>query len=267
MPGVPRPCCDPFRRCVYRPRGPGAPCCDTYYRKAAGQNILQGQAPSASGVAAEPPSPRQGRATPFVEVTRLCIPGAEVTSLMAQAMPSARVEWVGGGHLISPATPPCSASPTRCSRAGRPAATREQGALRRRQSCAAWIKPQWSTLPACARPFVGTERSEDGWHNRDDRANGHTLLAGIVRTLLSVIERTGEATAAEVDADTLQSRLRDELAGAQAISRTQLSRAPRPSSSESRCTSATSAVCALSVMGGARPCANHVVAAKPLCAE
>jgi ubiquinone/menaquinone biosynthesis C-methylase UbiE len=48
-------------------------------------------------------------------------------------------------------------------------------------------------------------------------ADGHTLLAGIVRTLLPVIERTGVATAAEVDADTLQSRLRDELAGAQAV--------------------------------------------------
>jgi esterase len=30
---------------------------------------------------------------------------AEVTRLMAKAMPSARVEWVGGGHLIDPAHP------------------------------------------------------------------------------------------------------------------------------------------------------------------
>lgn len=30
---------------------------------------------------------------------------AEVTKLMASAMPSARVEWVEGGHLINPAHP------------------------------------------------------------------------------------------------------------------------------------------------------------------
>ncbi len=30
---------------------------------------------------------------------------AEVTTLMAKAMPSARVEWVEGGHLINPAHP------------------------------------------------------------------------------------------------------------------------------------------------------------------
>ena len=30
---------------------------------------------------------------------------AEVTNLMAAAMPSARVEWVDGGHLINPAHP------------------------------------------------------------------------------------------------------------------------------------------------------------------
>jgi pimeloyl-ACP methyl ester carboxylesterase len=30
---------------------------------------------------------------------------AEVTSLMVQAMPSARVEWVEGGHLVNPAHP------------------------------------------------------------------------------------------------------------------------------------------------------------------
>jgi hypothetical protein len=30
---------------------------------------------------------------------------AEVTNLMAKAMPSARVEWVEGGHLINPAHP------------------------------------------------------------------------------------------------------------------------------------------------------------------
>jgi pimeloyl-ACP methyl ester carboxylesterase len=30
---------------------------------------------------------------------------AEVTSVMAAAMPSARVEWIEGGHLINPAHP------------------------------------------------------------------------------------------------------------------------------------------------------------------
>jgi hypothetical protein len=39
----------------------------------------------------------------------------------------------------------------------------------------------------------------------------------MVRTLLPVIERTGVATAAEVDADTLQRRLGDELAAAEAV--------------------------------------------------
>jgi hypothetical protein len=47
--------------------------------------------------------------------------------------------------------------------------------------------------------------------------DGHALLAGMVRTLLPVIERTGVATAAEVDADTLQRRLGDELATAEAV--------------------------------------------------
>jgi ubiquinone/menaquinone biosynthesis C-methylase UbiE len=46
---------------------------------------------------------------------------------------------------------------------------------------------------------------------------GQALLAGIVRTLLPVIERTGVATAAEVDVDTLQRRLGDEFAAAQAV--------------------------------------------------
>ncbi|MGH3031370.1 MAG: hypothetical protein ACRDNE_11555 [Gaiellaceae bacterium] len=30
---------------------------------------------------------------------------AEATNLMAAAMPSARIEWVDGGHLINPAHP------------------------------------------------------------------------------------------------------------------------------------------------------------------
>jgi SAM-dependent methyltransferase len=47
--------------------------------------------------------------------------------------------------------------------------------------------------------------------------DGPALLAGIVRTLLPVIERTGVASAAEVEADTLQSRLGDEFRAAQAV--------------------------------------------------
>jgi ubiquinone/menaquinone biosynthesis C-methylase UbiE len=47
--------------------------------------------------------------------------------------------------------------------------------------------------------------------------DGPALLAGIVQTLLPVIEGTGVARAEEVDVDTLQRRLRDELAAAQAV--------------------------------------------------
>jgi hypothetical protein len=54
-------------------------------------------------------------------------------------------------------------------------------------------------------------------HFGPDDPDGHALLAGIVRTLLPVIERTGVATAAEVDVETLQRRLGDELAAAQAV--------------------------------------------------
>lgn len=47
--------------------------------------------------------------------------------------------------------------------------------------------------------------------------DGHTLLAGIVRTLLPVIEQSGVASAAEVDVDTLIPRLRKELESARAV--------------------------------------------------
>jgi len=43
------------------------------------------------------------------------------------------------------------------------------------------------------------------------------ILAGIVRTVLPVIERTGVATAAEVGAETLEQRLSEELAAAAAV--------------------------------------------------
>jgi SAM-dependent methyltransferase len=47
--------------------------------------------------------------------------------------------------------------------------------------------------------------------------DGHALLAGIVRTLLPAIERNRIATANEVDIDTLQGRLRDEMEQARAV--------------------------------------------------
>jgi SAM-dependent methyltransferase len=47
--------------------------------------------------------------------------------------------------------------------------------------------------------------------------DGAAMLAGIVRTVLPLIERTGVATAAEVGADTLQQRLSGELATSAAV--------------------------------------------------
>jgi SAM-dependent methyltransferase len=47
--------------------------------------------------------------------------------------------------------------------------------------------------------------------------DGPLLLTGIVRAVLPLMERTGVATAADVGLETLQQRLRDELATAQAV--------------------------------------------------
>lgn len=47
--------------------------------------------------------------------------------------------------------------------------------------------------------------------------DGAALLAGIVRTMVPVIERTRVATATEVGAETLQRRLSDELAASSAV--------------------------------------------------
>jgi hypothetical protein len=47
--------------------------------------------------------------------------------------------------------------------------------------------------------------------------DGHALLAGIVRLLLPAIERNKIATGNEVDIDTLQGRLRDEMEQARAV--------------------------------------------------
>ena len=54
-------------------------------------------------------------------------------------------------------------------------------------------------------------------HFGPEDPDGAAILAGIVRTVLPVIERTGVATAAEVGADTLQQRLSDELATSAAV--------------------------------------------------
>jgi SAM-dependent methyltransferase len=73
----------------------------------------------------------------------------------------------------------------------------------------------WSVLgDAGLRPvgMIGIQ-PHFGPHDPD----GPAILAGIVRAALPLIERVGVATAAEVDADTLQQRLADELAAAGAV--------------------------------------------------
>jgi SAM-dependent methyltransferase len=54
-------------------------------------------------------------------------------------------------------------------------------------------------------------------HFGPEDPDGAAILAGIVRTALPLIERTGVATAAEVGADTLQQRLSGELATSAAV--------------------------------------------------
>ena len=54
-------------------------------------------------------------------------------------------------------------------------------------------------------------------HLGPEDPDGAAILAGIVRTVLPLIERTGVATAAEVGADTLQQRLSGELATSAAV--------------------------------------------------
>jgi ubiquinone/menaquinone biosynthesis C-methylase UbiE len=73
----------------------------------------------------------------------------------------------------------------------------------------------WQILAGAGLKPVGMTAIQP--HFGPDDPDGHALLAGIVRTLLPVIERTGIATAAEVDAETLEQRLRDELVAAQAV--------------------------------------------------
>jgi SAM-dependent methyltransferase len=54
-------------------------------------------------------------------------------------------------------------------------------------------------------------------HFGPEDPDGAAILAGIVRTVLPLIERAGVATAAEVGADTLQQRLSSELATSAAV--------------------------------------------------
>jgi SAM-dependent methyltransferase len=54
-------------------------------------------------------------------------------------------------------------------------------------------------------------------HFGPDDPDGAAMLAGIVRTVLPLIERTGVATAAVVDADTLHQRMCAELRAARAV--------------------------------------------------
>lgn len=54
-------------------------------------------------------------------------------------------------------------------------------------------------------------------HFGPDDPDGPAILAGIVRTAIPLIERTGVATAADVRPDTLQQRLSDELVNSKAV--------------------------------------------------
>jgi hypothetical protein len=54
-------------------------------------------------------------------------------------------------------------------------------------------------------------------HFGPEDPDGPVILAGIVRTALPLLERTGVATAEQVGAETLQQRLSDELRIAAAV--------------------------------------------------
>ncbi len=73
----------------------------------------------------------------------------------------------------------------------------------------------WTVLQAAGLQPLGMIGVQP--HFGPDDPDGAAILAGIVRTVLPVIERTGVATAAEVGADTLQHRLSEELAASGAI--------------------------------------------------
>ena len=73
----------------------------------------------------------------------------------------------------------------------------------------------WAVLQAAGLPPLGMIGVQP--HFGPEDPDGAAILAGIVRTVLPLIERTGVATAAEVGADTLQQRLSDELATSAAV--------------------------------------------------
>jgi hypothetical protein len=54
-------------------------------------------------------------------------------------------------------------------------------------------------------------------HFGADDPDGPAILAGIVRTALPLIERTGAATVEEIGPESLQQRLSDELRSAAAV--------------------------------------------------
>ena len=73
----------------------------------------------------------------------------------------------------------------------------------------------WAVLQAAGLQPLGMIGVQP--HFGPEDPDGAAILAGIVRTVLPLIERTGVATAAEVGADTLQQRLSGELATSSAV--------------------------------------------------
>ena len=73
----------------------------------------------------------------------------------------------------------------------------------------------WAVLQAAGLKPLGMIGVQP--HFGPDDPDGAAILAGIVRTVLPLIERLGVATAAEVGADTLQQRLSDELSSSAAV--------------------------------------------------
>jgi SAM-dependent methyltransferase len=73
----------------------------------------------------------------------------------------------------------------------------------------------WSVLQAAGLQPLGMIGVQP--HFGPEDPDGPAILAGIVRTVLPLMERLGVATAAEVGADTLQQRLSDELMASAAV--------------------------------------------------
>jgi SAM-dependent methyltransferase len=73
----------------------------------------------------------------------------------------------------------------------------------------------WAVLQAAGLQPLGMIGVQP--HFGPEDPDGAAILAGIVKTVLPLIERTGVATAAEIGADTLQQRLSGELATSAAV--------------------------------------------------